>query len=61
MSEIIIVILAIAVLTAVVLFIRWIVSAAVNKGANAVRNAMVEKKNKEKPQAAENLADRYRK
>ena len=61
MTEIVIAVLVIGGLTAFILLIRWVISNAVNKGSDAIRNAMVEKRNKEKPNEQENLSDRFRK
>ena len=56
----IIAILVVGILTAVVLLIRYILNALVDKGTDAIHNAIVEKKKKEKPAEKEYLADRYR-
>lgn len=54
------IILIIAGLTVVVLAIRWVISTAVHRGADAIGNAITEKKNKDNPSKQENLADRYK-
>ena len=52
---------AIAGLVAFILIARFVISAVVNKGADAIRNAIVDKKNTKESQEPENLADRFRK
>ncbi len=44
----------------VILLINYIVRAVVNKGADAISNAMAEKKNKKNTDESENLADRFK-
>lgn len=53
-------VLIIAGLTIVGLVIRYAIRAAINKGVDAVSNAIVDKKNKTQPHNSENLADRYK-
>jgi len=48
-------------LTAMILIIRFVVTAVINKGADAVRNAVVNKKNQQAPNEPTSLADKYRK
>ena len=54
-------ILIVGVLVAVILLIRYVVSRAVDKGVDVIKNAVVEKKNKTKQSEQVDLADRYRK
>ena len=61
MSETMIGILIFVGLFAFILIIRFVISAAVNKGADAIRNKVVEKKNAKDTREPENLADRFRK
>ena len=61
MSETMIWILAIVGLTLFILVARYVISAVVNKGADAIRNAIVDKKNAQESRGSENLADRFRK
>ena len=53
-------ILIIVGLTGVVLLIRYIISAAVNKGADAIHNKIAENKNKQSSGQTTNLSDKYR-
>lgn len=54
------VILLVVVLIAVVFLIRWGMNAAVNKGADAVDNAIRKKHAESSPSQPENLADRFK-
>ena len=54
-------ILVIIGLTAMILIIRFVVTAVINKGADAVRNAVVDRKNAQQPNEATSLANKYRK
>ena len=56
-----IIFIAAVAIVAVALIIRYILYAVINKSADAIHNAIVVKKNKEKSNDQENLADRYRK
>ena len=57
-SSALIIILAVAVV-ALIYVIRYVISSAVDKGADAIRNSIVQKKNAEKTNESENLADRF--
>lgn len=47
-------------LAAVIILINYIVRVVVSKGADAISNAMAEKKNKKNENESENLADRFK-
>ncbi len=47
-------------LTVAFFIVRYVISLVVHKGADAISNAIVDKKNKTQPQEPENLADRYK-
>ncbi len=47
-------------LAAVIILINYIVREVVSKGADAISNAMAEKKNKKNENESENLADRFK-
>ena len=53
-------IVGIVVAVVIILVIRYAISRAVHKGADAIRNAVVDKKNTKSSKEPENLADRYR-
>ena len=61
MTSNILAILIIAGLVGVVLLIRFIVNSAINKGVDAIHNAVADKKDRDKPNEPQNLSDRYRK
>lgn len=53
-------IIFLAIIVMIVLVIRYGVNRAVDKGADAIGNAITRKRNSEVPPKAENLADLYR-
>ena len=53
-------ILLIAALTLVILVIRFVVRAVVNKSADAIHNAVTEKKNRDRQMQSGYLSDKYR-
>jgi hypothetical protein len=48
-------------LVAGVLVLRFVLKVLLNKGANAIGNALVDKKNAKSSHEAENLSDKHRK
>ena len=54
-----IVLFAVAVVVGILL-IRFIISKIVYKGTDAIKNAIVERKNEKAPKEPESLADRYK-
>ncbi len=47
-------------IVALCILIRFIITKIAHKGADAIQNAIKEKKNKEASKETENLADRYK-
>jgi len=58
--EILIIIVAIVVVGLFIYLVRYIINNLVNKGADAIHNARVKKKNEEESSEPTNLADKYK-